>query len=230
MDFSADVERQKMSAEGLISADIFCRSTSAEKSICGPSAAIAALACASASVMQNVGRGADGAVCPNRPGGGHHRPMVYQRHLWPDGGLGVCSSSAFCAFTLPIRAAIRARFFPHRSRSQPAVRPMGPFALTDPAAGTTGPWYTNGTFGLTAGWDLDLWGKPLLRPGSATPSKGAQRWLKAAGGSAPAPLFAHSLWGKNRARIAARIGKVNAQKAELEQTRQLLSTSVARRR
>ena len=29
---------------------------------------------------------------------------------------------------------------------------MGPFALTDPAAGTTGPWYTNGPFGLTAGW------------------------------------------------------------------------------
>lgn len=68
---------------------------------------------------------------------------------------------------------------------------MGPFALTDPAAGTTGPWYTNGTFGLTAGWDLDL-------------------------------------WGKNRDRVAARIGKVNAQKAELEQTRQLLATSVAR--
>ena len=59
---------------------------------------------------------------------------------------------------------------------------MGPFALTDPAAGTTGPWYTNGTFGLTAGWDLDL-------------------------------------WGKNRAQIEARIGQVNAQKAELEQTR-----------
>ncbi|HCC5836677.1 multidrug resistance outer membrane protein MdtQ [Citrobacter farmeri] len=36
---------------------------------------------------------------------------------------------------------------------------MGPFAVTDPAAGTTGPWYTNGSFGLTAGWDLDLWGK-----------------------------------------------------------------------
>ncbi|MBA7850759.1 multidrug resistance outer membrane protein MdtQ [Enterobacter cloacae] len=68
---------------------------------------------------------------------------------------------------------------------------MGPFALTDPAAGTTGPWYTNGTFGLTAGWDLDL-------------------------------------WGKNRARVEARIGKVNAQKAELEQTRQLLASSVAR--
>ena len=68
---------------------------------------------------------------------------------------------------------------------------MGPFALTDPAAGTTGPWYTNGTFGLTAGWDLDL-------------------------------------WGKNRARVEARIGKVNAQKAEMEQTRQLLASSVAR--
>lgn len=36
---------------------------------------------------------------------------------------------------------------------------MGPFAITDPAAGTTGPWYTNDTFGLTAGWNLDLWGK-----------------------------------------------------------------------
>lgn len=68
---------------------------------------------------------------------------------------------------------------------------MGPFALTDPAAGTTGPWYANGTFGLTAGWDLDL-------------------------------------WGKNRAQIEARIGQVNAQKAELEQTRQLLASSVAR--
>lgn len=34
---------------------------------------------------------------------------------------------------------------------------MGPFA-TD-MDGNTGPWYTNGTFGLTAGWDLDLWGK-----------------------------------------------------------------------
>jgi outer membrane protein TolC len=40
---------------------------------------------------------------------------------------------------------------------------MGPFAITDPAAGTTGPWYTNGTFGLTAGWDLDLWGKNRRR-------------------------------------------------------------------
>jgi len=68
---------------------------------------------------------------------------------------------------------------------------MGPFAITDPAAGTTGPWYTNGTFGLTAGWDLDL-------------------------------------WGKNRAQVEARIGKVNARQAELQQTRQMLATSVAR--
>lgn len=38
-------------------------------------------------------------------------------------------------------------------------RADGSVAITDPAAGTTGPWYTNGTFGLTAGWNLDLWGK-----------------------------------------------------------------------
>ncbi|WP_061710058.1 multidrug resistance outer membrane protein MdtQ [Pseudenterobacter timonensis] len=68
---------------------------------------------------------------------------------------------------------------------------MGPFALNDPAAGTTGPWYTNATFGLTAGWDLDL-------------------------------------WGKNRALVESRVGRVNAQKAEMEQARQLLATSVAR--
>ncbi|VDZ82467.1 Multidrug resistance outer membrane protein MdtP precursor [Kluyvera intermedia] len=38
---------------------------------------------------------------------------------------------------------------------------MGPFATDE--GGNTGPWYTNGTFGLTAGWDLDLWGKIALR-------------------------------------------------------------------
>ena len=66
---------------------------------------------------------------------------------------------------------------------------MGPFA-TD-SDGNTGPWYTNGTFGLTAGWDLDL-------------------------------------WGKNRALVQARIGEVKAQLAERVQTRELLSSSVAR--
>ena len=34
---------------------------------------------------------------------------------------------------------------------------MGPFATDE--AGNTGPWYTNATYGLTASWDLDLWGK-----------------------------------------------------------------------
>lgn len=66
---------------------------------------------------------------------------------------------------------------------------MGPFA-TD-SDGNTGPWYTNGTFGLTAGWDLDL-------------------------------------WGKNRALVQVRIGEVKAQLAERAQTRELLSSSVAR--
>ncbi len=36
---------------------------------------------------------------------------------------------------------------------------MGPLLLNDPAAGTTGPWYTNGTAAKTAGWHLDIWGK-----------------------------------------------------------------------
>ena len=34
---------------------------------------------------------------------------------------------------------------------------MGPFATDE--GENTGPWYTNGTFGLTGSWDLDLWGK-----------------------------------------------------------------------
>ncbi|GHM57050.1 hypothetical protein ECZU51_57200 [Escherichia coli] len=65
---------------------------------------------------------------------------------------------------------------------------MGPFALNDPAAGTTGPWYTNGTFGLTAGWHLDIWGKnraevtarPVrLKHGRRNASKPANCWLAA---------------------------------------------------
>ncbi len=44
---------------------------------------------------------------------------------------------------------------------------MGPFALDDPAAGTTGPWYTSGTFGLQASYDLDLWGKNRAQVQSA---------------------------------------------------------------
>lgn len=40
---------------------------------------------------------------------------------------------------------------------------MGPFAITDPAAGTTGPWYTNGTFGLTAAGIWIYGGKTALK-------------------------------------------------------------------
>ena len=36
---------------------------------------------------------------------------------------------------------------------------LGPFAVDDPAAGTTGPWYTNGTFGLQGSYEFDIWGK-----------------------------------------------------------------------
>ncbi|STI75017.1 multidrug resistance outer membrane protein MdtQ [Escherichia coli] len=65
---------------------------------------------------------------------------------------------------------------------------MGPFALNDPATGTTGPWYTNGTFGLTAGWHLDIWGKNRaevtarlvrLKHGRRNASKPANCWLAA---------------------------------------------------
>ena len=36
---------------------------------------------------------------------------------------------------------------------------LGPFAHTNPALGTTGPWYTGGTVGLGAEYSVDLWGK-----------------------------------------------------------------------
>ncbi len=66
---------------------------------------------------------------------------------------------------------------------------MGPFALNDPAAGTTGPWYTNGTFGLTAGWHPRYLGKRIgrrlllarvrLKHGRRNASKPANCWLAA---------------------------------------------------
>ncbi len=41
---------------------------------------------------------------------------------------------------------------------------MGPFNRNDPAAGTTGPWYTETVLlALTAGWHLDIWGKNRAR-------------------------------------------------------------------
>src|SRR5471032_375767 len=66
---------------------------------------------------------------------------------------------------------------------------MGPFAIDDPAAGTTGPWYTNGTFGLQGSYELDL-------------------------------------WGKDRDRIQAALGMVQAKQAELAESRLLVSSAV----
>ncbi|WP_168792731.1 MdtP family multidrug efflux transporter outer membrane subunit [Paraburkholderia aromaticivorans] len=36
---------------------------------------------------------------------------------------------------------------------------LGPFAKNEPAAGLTGPWYTEGVVGLGASLDIDIWGK-----------------------------------------------------------------------
>ncbi|MFM0120734.1 MdtP family multidrug efflux transporter outer membrane subunit [Paraburkholderia sp. RL18-101-BIB-B] len=36
---------------------------------------------------------------------------------------------------------------------------LGPFARNEPAAGLTGPWYTEGVVGLGASLDVDIWGK-----------------------------------------------------------------------
>jgi multidrug efflux system outer membrane protein len=40
---------------------------------------------------------------------------------------------------------------------------LGPFYHNAPAAGFTGPWYTEGTVGLQAGYDFDFWGKDKAR-------------------------------------------------------------------
>src|SRR5262249_20313454 len=40
---------------------------------------------------------------------------------------------------------------------------LGPFAHTNPAMGTTGPWYTEGIVGLGATYPVDLWGKDRAR-------------------------------------------------------------------
>lgn len=44
---------------------------------------------------------------------------------------------------------------------------LGPFAHTNPALGTTGPWYTEGTIGLGATYSIDLWGKDRSRVNAA---------------------------------------------------------------
>jgi multidrug efflux system outer membrane protein len=44
---------------------------------------------------------------------------------------------------------------------------LGPFAHTNPEMGTTGPWYTEGTIGVVAGYSFDLWGKDRARVNAA---------------------------------------------------------------
>jgi len=40
---------------------------------------------------------------------------------------------------------------------------LGPFSITNPQLGTTGPWYTEGSLGLGAEYSVDLWGKNRAR-------------------------------------------------------------------
>ncbi|MBV8657538.1 MAG: efflux transporter outer membrane subunit [Burkholderiales bacterium] len=44
---------------------------------------------------------------------------------------------------------------------------LAPFAVNVPSEGLTGPWYTEGTLGLTAHYDVDLWGKDRARVDAA---------------------------------------------------------------
>ncbi|MBV8465269.1 MAG: efflux transporter outer membrane subunit [Burkholderiales bacterium] len=44
---------------------------------------------------------------------------------------------------------------------------LGPYAQNAPAAGVTGPWYTEGTVGLEAHYEVDLWGKDRARVDAA---------------------------------------------------------------
>jgi len=44
---------------------------------------------------------------------------------------------------------------------------LGPYGKTVPALGTTGPWYTEGTLGLGAEFDVDLWGRDRARTHAA---------------------------------------------------------------
>ena len=44
---------------------------------------------------------------------------------------------------------------------------LGPFGTSNPALGTTGPWYTSGLLGLGADYSIDLWGKDRARVNAA---------------------------------------------------------------
>ena len=52
---------------------------------------------------------------------------------------------------------------------------LGPFYHNMPAAGFTGPWYTEGTVGLQAGYDFDFWGKDKARVEAALGLKQARQ-------------------------------------------------------
>lgn len=52
---------------------------------------------------------------------------------------------------------------------------LGPYAANVPAAGVTGPWYTEGTFGLNGHYDVDLWGRDRARVDAAIGAHNARQ-------------------------------------------------------
>lgn len=50
---------------------------------------------------------------------------------------------------------------------------LGPFAVTNPLMGTTGPWYTEGTMGIGVDYSVDLWGRDRARINAAIGSSRA---------------------------------------------------------
>ncbi|WP_322032631.1 MdtP family multidrug efflux transporter outer membrane subunit [Paraburkholderia sp. J76] len=52
---------------------------------------------------------------------------------------------------------------------------LGPYARNDPAAGVTGPWYTQGIVGIGAGLNLDLWGKQRAQVAASLGVQNARR-------------------------------------------------------
>lgn len=64
---------------------------------------------------------------------------------------------------------------------------LGPFAFTNPAMGSTGPWYTAGTVGLGAEYSVDLWSKHRAQFDAAL---GAHRAMQAEAADAALRLSA----------------------------------------
>jgi multidrug efflux system outer membrane protein len=57
---------------------------------------------------------------------------------------------------------------------------LGPFALNDPAIGTTGPWYTEGIVGVGAKYTFDLWGAERSAVAASVGMRNAQLAERAA--------------------------------------------------